>query len=162
MGRFFNPFSRRKKYSTQLELSKDEIESLKRTIEIQKSQMSDVMIGQKAVTTNFQKALDLSDYVNERYEVSHNKGDVEKKPLPVPIPKGGAEIADLLENIVSEGDFDIPIVGKKGKGMIIAMIRKNKEKINEKAEEFLTNAIENAQNQEGDKKFTKEEKEKLR
>jgi len=158
MGRIFNPFSRRKKYSTQLELSKDEIESLKNTIEIMKIQRDDIMNGQKAVTNIFQKALDLGDYVNERFEVSHKKGDVEKRPLPIPIPKGGADISDLLENIISEGDFEIPILGKKGKGMLIAMVRKNKELINSKAQEVLVNAVENAQTEE-EKEYSSKTKE---
>jgi len=159
MSRFFNPFSRKRKYSTQLELSKDEITSLKNTIDIMKIQRDDILTGQKAVTNIFQKALDLSDYVNDRFEVSHKKGDIEKKPVPIPIPKGGADISDVLENLVSEGEFEIPFMGKKGKGMIIAMIRKNKNVINEKAQGIMENAIENAQNPE---ELSKEAKEDLR
>jgi len=143
MSRIFNPFSRRKKYSTSLILANAEIDSLKATIQIMKDQRTDILIGQKAVTSTFQKALDLGDYTIDRFEVSHKRGDIEKTPIPISVPKGGADISDILENLIAEGDFEIPFLGKKGKGMIVAMIRKNKEMINAKAEVVITNAMAN-------------------
>lgn len=85
-------------------------------------------------------------------------GLVEKPKVKLDIPKG-ADISDILENLVSEGEFEIPFLGKKGKGMIVSMIRKNKVKINEKAEALLENAMENAQNPE---ELSKEVKEDMR
>jgi len=125
---------------------------------MQKDQMKDIVEGHKAVTTTFQKALDLGDYVNDRFEVSHKRGDIDKRPLPISVPKG-AEISDIIEDLVVAGDFEIPFLGKKGKGMVVSMIRKNKAAINEKAQVLLENAMEQAQNPD---ELSKQAKEELR
>jgi len=148
MVRFYNPFSKRKIGTTQLELKKREIESQTETIRILEAQRKSITDGHKVVVDAYNKALDLDDHIIDRYDIAHKEQLVEKKPLPIKIPKGGADISDVLENLVSEGEFEIPFLGKKGKGMIVAMIRKNKEMINEKAEGIMNNAIENAAQQE--------------
>jgi len=86
-------------------------------------------------------------------------GLIERPKVKLDIPKGGVDVSDLLENVIEEGEFDIPILGKKGKGMLIGMVRKNKAIINEKAAVILENAMENAQNPE---ELSKEAKEDMR
>jgi len=111
-------------------------------------QRNSIVKGHEVVIKAYNKALDLDDHIIDRYDIAHKENLVEKKPLPISVPKGGADISDILEDLVENGEFEIPFMGKKGKGMVIALIRKNKTLINDKATVLLENAMEQAQNPE--------------
>jgi len=142
MVQFRNPFSRQRRVTSQIELKELEIQSLKDTISILAQQRNDIVDGQKVVVSSFQKALDLDDHVIDRYDLAHKDGLIEQKPLPLSIPKG-ADISDLVESLISESDISVPFLGSKGKGMIISMIRKNRDLINSRGEEVMGSLLQN-------------------
>lgn len=147
MGSIWSRWARRSEVRTQKELAELEIESLNDQIKRYKSQMEQQQEAHALVIHGYKEALRLNDHVVSRYVIAEDRQQIEKDPLPVKI-EGMGEVSDILMQLVQDSEFEVPFLGRKGKGAILGVIKKNKGLIDEKAGEVIGNIVQNMSKEE--------------